>query len=67
MGVRLWLLVFEALGDLQRGRQGEKDHLTIIELCLQSGNASKVLSPWKADLDPAVERKAFREKLSLVE
>lgn len=40
-----WLLiwhlevrVFEALGDLQRGQTGDKDHLTNTEMRLHSGN-----------------------------
>lgn len=32
------LLVFKALGDLQRNREGDKAHLTTIEMCFHSGN-----------------------------
>lgn len=35
------LLVFKALGDLQRNRQGDKAHLTIIEMCFYSGNGQR--------------------------
>lgn len=50
------LLVFEALGDFQRRGQGDKSHMTNIEMCLYSDNAREVLTTWKAGLGPADER-----------
>lgn len=38
------LLVFESMGDFQRGRQGDKSHLMNTEMCLCSDNAREAVT-----------------------